>query len=111
MPRYEYRCEDCGQVFEVQQKFIDSPLEMHDGCGGRLERLISASAIQFKGSGWYVTDYARSAAGRKDTDKDSPAKTESKDPAKTDTKESAKNGSDTPSKPESKNVSKPSSDK
>jgi putative FmdB family regulatory protein len=58
MPLYEYKCDKCGTVFEVIQKFSDEPLHVHDQCGGTLERLISTSALQFKGSGWYVTDYA-----------------------------------------------------
>ena len=59
MPLYEYKCAKCGNVFEVLQKFSDEPLKKHQGCGGKLEKLISRSGIQFKGSGWYVTDYGR----------------------------------------------------
>ena len=59
MALYEYQCENCGERFEVIQKFSDAPLTVHEKCGGKVERLISASAFQFKGSGWYVTDYAR----------------------------------------------------
>jgi putative FmdB family regulatory protein len=59
MPLYEYRCERCHQRVEVIQKFSDRPLETCQHCGGKLERLLSAPAIQFKGSGWYITDYAR----------------------------------------------------
>ncbi len=59
MPLYEYRCETCGAVFEVIQKFSDTPLAVHEGCGGNVERLISPPALQFKGTGWYVTDYGR----------------------------------------------------
>ncbi|MCS6953781.1 MAG: FmdB family zinc ribbon protein [Bryobacterales bacterium] len=59
MPLYEYRCETCGDVFEVMQKAAEAPLAVHEGCGGRLERLISPPAFQFKGTGWYITDYAR----------------------------------------------------
>ena len=58
MALYDYRCEKCGEVFEVRQKFSDEVLQEHEGCGGELERLISAPALQFKGTGWYVTDYA-----------------------------------------------------
>ena len=57
---YEYKCGQCGQVFEVIQRFSDEPLTTHEGCGGSVERLLSAPALQFKGSGWYITDYARS---------------------------------------------------
>jgi putative FmdB family regulatory protein len=59
MPLYEYRCENCGESFEVMQKFSDEPLTVHEKCGGKVERLLSAPALQFKGSGWYITDYAR----------------------------------------------------
>src|SRR5689334_8528485 len=59
MPMYEYKCGQCGQVFEVIQRFSDEPLTTHEGCGGSVERLLSAPALQFKGSGWYITDYAR----------------------------------------------------
>lgn len=59
MPLYEYRCSKCGHQFEVIQKFSDSPKTKCPKCGGLLEKLLSASAIQFKGSGWYVTDYGK----------------------------------------------------
>jgi len=65
MPLYDYQCQSCGQVFEVMQKFSDEPLKVHESCGGTLDRLISAPALQFKGSGWYITDYARSGGGDK----------------------------------------------
>ena len=64
MPLYEYKCSSCGTVFEVMQKFTDEPLVTHQNCGGRVERLISPSALQFKGSGWYITDYARGSQGK-----------------------------------------------
>jgi putative FmdB family regulatory protein len=59
MPLYEYKCDSCGDVFEVIQKFSDEPLTVHEGCGGAVHRLLTAPAFQFKGTGWYVTDYAR----------------------------------------------------
>lgn len=59
MPLYEYQCDQCNEVFEVMQKFSDEPLTRHNKCGGPVHRLISAPAFQFKGSGWYVTDYAK----------------------------------------------------
>ncbi|MEX2263734.1 MAG: FmdB family zinc ribbon protein [Bryobacteraceae bacterium] len=65
MPVYEYRCESCGEVFETIQKFVDTPLTVHEKCGGGVQRLISAPALQFKGTGWYVTDYAKSGSGAK----------------------------------------------
>ncbi|MGH9660020.1 MAG: FmdB family zinc ribbon protein [Bryobacteraceae bacterium] len=69
MPIYEYKCASCGEVFELIQKFTDEPLRNHETCGGAVERLISASALQFKGSGWYVNDYARSNGDPKKSEK------------------------------------------
>ena len=62
MPLYEYQCGKCGVTIEKIQKFSDEPLDTCERCKGPLERLISSSAIQFKGSGWYVTDYARKSS-------------------------------------------------
>ena len=82
MPIYEYECSKCGKRIEVIQKMSDKPLKKHEGCGGTLSKLISAAGFQFKGTGWYVTDYAR---------KDS--KTETKESKEsTSTKDSASNG-------------------
>ena len=85
MPIYEYKCEQCGKVFEVRQRFSDKPLATHADCGGLVHRLISPPALQFKGSGWYVTDYGKSGSspassgnGSKDTSAgDTAAKKES----------------------------------
>lgn len=60
MPLYEYKCSKCDQVFEVIQKFSDEPLTVHEACGGQVERLLSSPALQFKGSGFYITDYKKS---------------------------------------------------
>src|SRR5262249_533461 len=96
MPVYEYECGKCGVRFEELQKMSDPPLKTHNGCAGRVERVLSAPGIQFKGSGWYVTDYARrgSSSDGKDGKR---AAGESKAEAKSETK----NGSDKP-KAESK---------
>ncbi|MGZ5435271.1 MAG: FmdB family zinc ribbon protein [Pyrinomonadaceae bacterium] len=59
MPIYEYRCKKCGKLTEVLVRAPAKPPTRCRECGGRLEKLISTSAIQFKGEGWYVTDYAR----------------------------------------------------
>src|SRR5258708_33876782 len=59
MPIYEYKCENCGEVFEVRQNYSDEPVTVHEKCGGRVEKLISAPSFQFKGSGWYVNDYPK----------------------------------------------------
>ena len=67
MPLYEYQCESCGERFELIQKFSDPPPDKCTKCGkGPVQRLFSSPAIQFKGTGWYITDYAKkgtSAAG------------------------------------------------
>jgi putative FmdB family regulatory protein len=60
MPLYEYRCTSCGEHLEALQHLDEPKLVECPKCGGKLERLISAPALQFKGSGWYVTDYAKS---------------------------------------------------
>jgi len=59
MPTYEYGCQKCGRQMEVVQKISDKPLARCPSCRGKLTRLLSASALQFKGTGWYVTDYAK----------------------------------------------------
>src|SRR5262249_55615151 len=60
MPLYEYQCDGkCGQRFELIQKFSDQPVDKCPNCGGPCHKLLSSPAIQFKGSGWYITDYAR----------------------------------------------------
>lgn len=71
MPLYEYQCDACAHRFEQIQKFSDPPLTSCPQCGGAVRKLVSSPAIQFKGSGWYVTDYARQ--GKKD-----PAEAEAK---------------------------------
>jgi len=62
LPLYEYACQHCGQHIEKIQKFSDPPLTKCEKCGGSLKRVLSSPAIQFKGSGWYVTDYARKSS-------------------------------------------------
>ena len=89
MPLYEYRCQDCGETIEVIQKFSDSPLSKCEDCGGALERLLSPSAIQFKGSGWYVTDYGKNSR-KGSTPNSSSAKTGEK---KTTSASDSKSGS------------------
>lgn len=63
MPIYEYKCKDCDNDFEVMQKASDAPLEKCEKCGGALEKQWSLSGFQFKGGGWYKTDYAAGAVG------------------------------------------------
>ncbi len=62
MPLYEYKCESCGATFEVIQRFADPPIEVCRTCGGPVKKVLSAPAIQFKGTGWYVTDYAKKSS-------------------------------------------------
>ena len=99
MPLYEYECDACGHRFEKIQKFSDPPVETCPKCQGKVHKLIASPAFQFKGSGWYITDYARKdsggGAGKKEAKDESPKKEESKTDAKADSGGSAKN--DTPS--------------
>jgi putative FmdB family regulatory protein len=105
MPLYEYQCDACGHRFETIQKFSDPPLEQCPKCGGPVHKLQSAPAFQFKGSGWYITDYARKDSGSAAADTKSDAasgegKAENKN--KSDTKsEAAPAASDTKPKPTS----------
>ena len=96
MPLYEYACDRCGKTFEVMQKFADEPLTTHENCGGKVERLLSAPALQFKGTGWYVTDYARNnGSSANGSAAKGEAKTDSKTEAKADTKQSDTKASST----------------
>lgn len=63
MPLYEYECKKCGHRFERIQRFSDPMVKKCPECGGKVEQMISAPAVQFKGSGWYVTDYAKKSSG------------------------------------------------
>lgn len=67
MPIYEYICEKCGAHLEVLQKMNDKPLTRCKTCGGRLEKIISQSSFILKGSGWYLTDYARKEQSKKES--------------------------------------------
>jgi putative FmdB family regulatory protein len=105
MPLYEYRCHRCGKNFELRQKFAEAPLTVHEGCGGEVERIIFPSALQFKGSGFYVNDYGRGGKSRptNGSNAKSESKTESKE-SKSESKPESKPGS----KPESKGGNQPS---
>jgi putative FmdB family regulatory protein len=98
MPLYEYQCDSCAHRFEVIQKFSDAPIEVCPNCGGTVRKLLSSPAIQFKGSGWYITDYAR--AGKSESPGSSPAKTESNPAAPADAAKPAAEKTD--AKPASK---------
>ncbi len=95
MPIYEYQCQNCGRHFEKRQSVTEEPLSECEKCGGRVEKQWSLSGFQFKGEGWYVTDYASKKGGTKEssskesspsestTSSDSASKTKSEKPAKT----------------------------
>ena len=85
MPIYEYQCAKCGKTIEVIQKMSDKPLKKHESCGGPLTKLISAAGFQFKGTGWYVTDYARKSG--ENGEAASETKTESKETSANGSKE------------------------
>jgi len=79
MPIYEYRCKKCHHTFERIQKFSDPHVKKCPECGGTVEQVLSAPAVQFKGSGWYVTDYAKkSSAASSSSNGDSASKKETK---------------------------------
>ncbi|MGH9804083.1 MAG: FmdB family zinc ribbon protein [Candidatus Acidiferrales bacterium] len=78
MPLYEYECAACGKRFELIQKFSDPPETACVACGGAAQRLLSASAVHFKGSGWYATDYARKPAPAESSAEKAESKAEGK---------------------------------
>ena len=93
MPLYEYKCDACGHQFEKIQKFSDPPLDTCPKCGGKVQKQFSSPAIQFKGAGWYVTDYAKkkssdgsSGKGEKSDKPADSGKSESSSPPSSTTK-------------------------
>jgi putative FmdB family regulatory protein len=96
MPLYEYQCKKCGHRFEKIQKFSDKMVKKCPQCGGPVEQMISAPAVQFKGSGWYVTDYAKkshapsSDSGNKDSKDSKETKKEDKKPESSSKESSTK---------------------
>src|SRR5256885_69700 len=102
MPIYEYECRKCKAHIEVFQKVSDKPPTKCRKCGGKLDRIISAPAIQFKGSGWYVTDYAAKTTKGEKSESESTAETK---PDKTEKAEKQE------SSPAKKTAVKPSSPK
>lgn len=101
MPLYEYQCKKCGHRFERIQKFSDPHVKKCPECGGAVEQVISAPAVQFKGSGWYVTDYGKGGSR--------PGSSKNGESAKTEDKSSEKPKSE--SKPETKSESKKKTEK
>ena len=117
MPIYEYQCTKCNDRTEVIQKFTDPPYAACEKCGGEVKKLMSAPAIQFKGSGFYKTDYASAASktetkagsseGKSESSSDSSSKpsetkSESKSESKPETKSETKTETKSPAKTESK---------
>jgi putative FmdB family regulatory protein len=100
MPLYEYMCHRCGKTIETLQRFSDEPLTVHEDCGGELEKLISRSAFQLKGSGWYATDYAHGS--KTGTEASTNGSTESKTENKTESKSESKTESKSETKTETK---------
>jgi putative FmdB family regulatory protein len=91
MPLYEYQCDTCAHRFEVIQKYSDAPIDVCPKCGGPVKKLLSSPAIQFKGSGFYINDYARkgdspATTSSSSSESKSETKTESKTETKTETK-------------------------
>ena len=109
MPIYEYQCTSCGDVSEVLQRMSDSPLTTCEDCGGELKKLVSAPAFQFKGEGWYVTDYARKDNGKNGKDakdaKDAKEGNGAKESAKSETTSDSKSAeAKSEAKPEKKDT-------
>src|SRR5262245_37229429 len=108
MPIYEYSCAKCGKTIEAIQKMSDKPLRTHAGCGGKLTRLVSAAGFQFKGTGWYVTDYARKGQSESsESSKDgkaeaTPSDTSAGSKESSSEKTSAAEKAEKPAKPASK---------
>ncbi len=107
MPIYEYQCKKCKHKFEKIQKFSERRVKKCPECGGPVEQLPSAPAVQFKGSGWYVTDYARKGASGDSSSSESGSSDGSKSSESSDSKKSdSKSESKTETKTESKTESK-----
>jgi putative FmdB family regulatory protein len=109
MPLYEYQCDACAHRFEVIQKYSDAPIGVCPKCGGGVSKLLSSPAIQFKGSGFYLTDYGR--AGKTESSNVSGGKNESgasPSESKPDSKPESKPDSKTESKSDAKSAPAPS---
>jgi putative FmdB family regulatory protein len=104
MPIYEYQCTQCHDRMEVIQNISDPPQSVCAKCGGAMKKLMSAPAIQFKGSGFYKTDYASSSSSKPETktSSGSESKSESSSDTKSDTKSESKPETKSESKAESK---------
>jgi putative FmdB family regulatory protein len=113
MPLYEYQCDACGHRFEVIQKYSDAPVDTCPKCAGAVHKLFSSPAIQFKGSGFYITDYARAgksegksdsssgggSAGKSESNTSDKGASESKTDGKSESKADTKSDTKSESKP------------
>lgn len=90
MPLYEYQCKKCKHRFEKIQKFSDPLVKKCPECGGPVEQLLSAPAVQFKGSGWYVTDYAKKSASGSSSESSSGTSSEKDGGSKSSEKSDSK---------------------
>ena len=111
MPLYEYKCEACAHRFERIQKFSDPPVETCPQCGGQVKKLLSAPAIQFKGSGFYITDYGKSGSGESKSEKADKAGAKAESSSSSDSKSESKSETKSESKTETKAETKPASTK
>ncbi|HEY3585511.1 MAG TPA: FmdB family zinc ribbon protein [Myxococcaceae bacterium] len=100
MPIYEYECLACGKRTEAIQKMDDTPIAACPACGGEVKKLISSPAFQFKGSGWYVTDYGKKEGGKKGSGGSEGHKSESKSEGKSEGSSEGKSEGKSESKPE-----------
>jgi putative FmdB family regulatory protein len=109
MPLYEYLCKKCGHRFEKIQKFSDRMVKKCPDCGGPVEQVISAPAVQFKGSGWYVTDYAKksSTGSSSNSNGDSASKSDSKSESKSDSSDTSSKSESSSKESSSKKEDKP----
>jgi putative FmdB family regulatory protein len=109
MPLYEYLCKKCGHRFEEIKKFSDKQPKKCPECGGVIEQVISAPAVQFKGSGWYVTDYAKkssSSTGTSSSSKSSDSEAGQKESRDSKESKDSKNSKDTKDRTESRDSKK-----
>lgn len=107
MPMYEYQCKNCGEHFEIEQRMIDDPIQIHEKCGGNVVKVFSSAGIVLKGSGFYKTDTRNSAKSSKAT-----PQTDSSKPSTETTKPSSdtkKTGSKSVKTSDSKTTKKPDS--
>jgi putative FmdB family regulatory protein len=113
VPLYEYQCKKCKHRFEKIQQFSDAPIKKCPECGGAVEKLLSAPVAHFKGSGWYVTDYARKSDGASSSTENSKSEAAKTDSSNADAgsatkavEKSENSGKEKKSKPESRKSSK-----